>query len=224
MSITTVPKVGDTVRADYIPSITGRAEFDPTGHAVNVCDVKAEHGYTNRDGNFVTGPVCFAHFTGPDGYKRYFYFSEWTPVIEEIPAAPADEPAPDPQAEQIQRLKSDLADIHNKFSRTIVMISEVMNEEAENRGWCEMFDSIIDSLNNRLPGPYYLEQRETEHMVTVTVNYSGSFTYEVEVTARSMDDAYEMVTDDPSCFFSVEEAILQSVRDHGVDDYDVQPY
>lgn len=227
MSTTTMPKVGDTVRADYIPSITGTSDDKgATGMAVNVDRIAEDHPYTGRDGNRVTGTVCYADFSLSDGTVRRYYFSEWTPVIEEIPATPEASVAPEAPAEptEIDRLKRELSDIRHRFQQSMTMISEVMNEEAENRGWCETFDGIIDSLNRALPGPFYIDERESEHTVTVTINYSGSFTYDIDVTARTFDSAVEAVNDDPSAYFDVEEAISHQVRNYGVDDYEVESY
>lgn len=101
-----------------------------------------------------------------------------------------------------------LRDLHRK---DIALISSTFIQEANDRGYCEAYDEVIDALNKELH--YELDTREKEYeitakyMVTVTYTTTAACLSDAEDTANEMDlhdyasrvsDFYEYVEHDTS--------------------------
>lgn len=69
----------------------------------------------------------------------------------------------------------------------IELISEKLTDEAENRGWCDEYDSFVRDVNSSLN--IELTPRETEHEVSFTL------TFVVRVDARDQEEAEERAWD-----------------------------
>lgn len=95
--------------------------------------------------------------------------------------------------------------------KDIALISSTFIQEANDRGYCEAYDEVIDALNKELH--YELDNREQEYeitakyMVTVTYNTTAKCLSDAEETANEMDlhdyasrvsDFYEYVEHDTS--------------------------
>lgn len=110
-------------------------------------------------------------------------------------------------------------EISEKAWKCLEIIGERLIQEAENRGWCEEFDRIIDEVNDELPGAFALPMRQHEYEVTwtqtVTVNVDMSATF----TARSEEEAEEMARNWDDGIDS--SAIIESIRNGNYEeDYD----
>ena len=118
------------------------------------------------------------------------------------------------------------ADIRKNAWRCIEIIGERLNQEAENRGWCDEFDSIIDEVNSNLPGGFQLPTREKEfdvtwtQTVTVTVDCSATFTARDADEAREMAENWEDAVDAESIIAAVRYGNYEEDYD-GADNFDV---
>lgn len=116
---------------------------------------------------------------------------------------------------------------HQAFSRdayaAIEIIGRRLLDEAEKRGWCDEFDTIINEVNDELPGPFALPVREKEYevewMETYTVTVHRSVTY----TASSEEDAIDMAKEEDIDQSDLIDAIRngQWDTDYGTPDYEV---
>lgn len=116
---------------------------------------------------------------------------------------------------------------HQAFSRdayaAIEIIGRRLLDEAERRGWCDEFDTIINEVNDELPGPFALPTREKEYEVewaeTYTVTVYRSMTY----TASSPDDAIDMAREEDIDSSDLIDAIRNGnwETDYGTPDYEV---
>lgn len=95
------------------------------------------------------------------------------------------------------------SDSARNHKRDIATIGERLMEEANDRGWCDIYDTVINELNDKLT--IELPVREQEYEVSV------SYTVELKTTvmARNADEAKEDAT-------SLFERDLDSL-DHGQD-------
>ena len=75
-----------------------------------------------------------------------------------------------------------LRDLHRK---DIALISQTFIKEADDRGYCEAYDEVIDALNKKLH--YELDTREQEY--EITAKYIVTVTY--TTTAKCLSDAEE---------------------------------
>lgn len=112
-------------------------------------------------------------------------------------------------AQRANREAAAASEIRQQAWRCMEIIGDRLNQEAENRGWCDEFDSIIDEVNDDLPGGFQLPTREKEfevtwtQTVTVTVDCSATFTARNADEAREMAENYEDAVDAESIVAAV---------------------
>lgn len=136
----------------------------------------------------------------------------------------------DTQALVIERLQADLAEtrealaaanrsisdinqsrntLSNDFQVTLQRISERLIDEANNRDWCSIYDNIVEDVNNRLPGPYYLDAREQEFDIEVRLTAQSVAYTTVQVRARNRDEAEDLLRDDPDSYIDVDDILVE---------------
>jgi hypothetical protein len=86
-------------------------------------------------------------------------------------------------------------------------IGQTLMEEAENRGWCDEYDSFIEAVNASLPADMTLPKRIQAYEVEIEVQISHTVYTTVEVMATSQAAANSMVEDDPESYVNAEEII-----------------
>jgi len=119
--------------------------------------------------------------------------------------------------DQLQEARRTIIIAHEGFAK----VSERLNEEAEERGWCETFDAIIDQVNDDLSGPFRLELRMKDYVVDVTLAVSSHVTVSTTVSARNDREARELVSDDFDSYFDRSD-INQAMSDSEVHDWSLE--
>lgn len=111
-----------------------------------------------------------------------------TDVIEEQPTLEL----------QIERLKASVSYWEDRYNQEaarhradIALIGERLIFEADQRGWCEQYDEVIDDLNTKLHVDLPLRQREYEVAVSFTVRMNVTVTADSPEAAQS--DATDMI-------------------------------
>lgn len=97
------------------------------------------------------------------------------------------EPAPAVNTDEITQLRADLARAREEHRQDIARISEALTEEANDRGWCEEYDELVEALNDRLH--VELETRYKDYEVTI------EFRQTITVRAASEDNAMDEARD-----------------------------
>jgi hypothetical protein len=228
MNTMIMPVVGNKIKAVRIPLITGTEsdEFNNyTGQIVTI--TRIEQRTWSDDGTASnTMTVPYGRFLMNGGGTQEFFMAEWEPVYEDTAETPADPELTEDQR-TIAALKTtigDLQDMIRKLTHDIeVVIGETINEEADNRGWCDMFDSLVIAVNNRLTGSARLPERMQEFEVDREVSGIVSTIHTVMVMARSQDDADEMVDDCPSDYFDAESVLSDYLSWNSFDSIEVNP-
>lgn len=238
MTTTTLPKVGDRI---IVRVANGLINTKYIGTEQHVTDVGEGTYYLPGDG-VRTGYGAKVFFR--DGETTY-YTTEWD-IVEPLADAtqrtvgadnvtiPAN-PTPDELIQIIERCSNDLAtvkarrteteqrlqDVDERFRRSIDIIGQRLLQEAEDRGWCDSFDSIIDEVNSQLPF-YELPTREEEYEVTVSVSGYIRTTTSVMVMARSQDAANDMVAEDVHSYVDADDVLTDAARNESFDDIECE--
>lgn len=211
------PNVGDTVIAHEI----GGAEAwndEP-------CVVTS----TDRIAQTITGE--FKSKQKPDDTLS-LSFRVWSPAN---PVTAADvQPEPDVDALKLavaaltaekERLEREVEWSNNRartYATDFHTVGEALMQEAENRNWCDEYDQFVETVNGQT-SLLDLPVREREYEITVTGTAILSWSHNITVTARSVDDAIEMVENDPSTFFDIDEAATDALNyGYGWDSNDVE--
>jgi hypothetical protein len=210
MSITTetrVPKVGDKVIATNIPAIDDNSGYSEALRRQVVTVAEVDDRST---------PVrLYAEFHDPErGLTHHWYFIEWK-FAEDDTDVDALRLAVSSLRTQVNEFRDSFESerrahtaTRNNFDRTMEIISNRLNNEAENRGWCDEFDRIIDDVNGDLPGPYYLEDRDKEFEVEWKETYTVTVRRSAIVKAKDAESAVDEVRDwDESDAYDIKEAI-----------------
>jgi hypothetical protein len=116
--------------------------------------------------------------------------------------------------QQSQRIE----DIMRQGNDMTRIVGQRLLDEAENRGWCDEFDKIIEEVNGELSGMFQLPTRKRMFTVEVEVTGTHTTTYTVEVEAKNSDEAYELVDESPSDYFDPDEVMTDAVRYDSWDD------
>ena len=119
--------------------------------------------------------------------------------------------------DQLQEARRTIIIAHESFAK----VSERFNDEAEERAWCELFDTIVDEVNDSLQGPFFLELRVRDFVVDVNLAVSGHVSVSTTVSARNEQEARELVSDDFNSYFDSSD-ISQAMSDAEVDDWSIE--
>jgi hypothetical protein len=76
----------------------------------------------------------------------------------------------------IKTLQTDVRDL--KYN--IDTISDHLINEAEDRGWCDEYDTIVDSLNGCLRPIYKVREREQDYAISFTICATAKYVGELE--------------------------------------------
>lgn len=103
-------------------------------------------------------------------------------------------------------LRTELAQSRDQFSQYTAQVrqdcetlSDELIQQANNRGWCDVYDGIVDTLNEQFQ-VLRINEREQEHDVEVKVTVTYELSHTVNVTANSKAQAQDFVTDDPASY------------------------
>ena len=146
--------------------------------------------------------------------------SEWE-LVECADATPTEQR--DNEIERLNERMKFLADeiaVKNTYidnlKKALQIINARLNSEASDRGWCDEFDRILESVNREIAsdagGCYTLEGNEREFQVEVRGSSYVSWTHVVTVTARNEKEACRLVEDDPGLYFSEEDAAEEEIN------------
>ena len=145
------------------------------------------------------------------------------------------DPAPEPDVDALklavsaltaekERLERDVQTFRTRadtYATDFSIVGEALMEEAENRGWCDEYDRFVENVNV-LTSLLDLPEREREYEVVVTGTATVSWSHPVTVTARSADEAIEMVENNPSAYFDMDEAATDALNyGYGWDSNDI---
>lgn len=135
------------------------------------------------------------------GTNGDLWFSAVAPVEPDINATLAEaaelRATVQRMSERYDTLNTNYRNMDSGFLRTMQIISDRLNSEAVNRGWCSEFDNIIEEVNGELPGPHFLSPRRKRERKTVRI--TGTVWTEVEVWVDEDEDA-----EDPDNWYATE--------------------
>lgn len=222
------PRVGAKVIATHIPLIDGNEGYSEEMRR-QVVTVKEVEDRQDHNGGIRIWAEFLSDPNDPDSYKHSWYFYEWKPAED----APTVEVSPEVATlnELVANLKDErtqtqetLRELRVKFDRSIEIISRRLNDEAQNRGWCDEFDRIIEDVNGDLPGPYYLERRKREFEVNWTETYTVTVRRSAIIMAESDEEAIDEVRDwDEADTYDIKEAIDSGNYEYdSADDYEAE--
>ena len=119
--------------------------------------------------------------------------------------------------DQLQEARRTNIYAHEGFAK----VSERLNDEAEERGWCDTFDAIIDEVNDSLEGPFSLALRMKDYVIDAVLAVSSHVSVSTTVSARNEREARELVSDDFNSYFDTSD-ISQALSDSEVDDWSIE--
>lgn len=192
---TALPVVGQRVRALSIPGIT-----DDPHYAIDSLETTVVR-VSETSPREIYGEFTAARSSNPKT-THLWYFTDWEPVED---AAPEVDPEIVNLRARIERLERVIKNATDGFA----VIGERLISEAQDRGWCEEFDRIIDDVNSQLVG-FQLPTREDEFEVMVEVSGRLTYTTTVSVTARSQSEANEMVAENMDDYVDADDILTHA--------------
>ena len=135
----------------------------------------------------------------------------------------AAEPEPDVDALKLaiaalttekERLERDVQTLRTRadtYATDFSIVGEALMQEAENRNWCDEYDRFAENVNGHT-SLLDLPVREQEYEVVVTGTAIVSWSHNITVTARSADNAIEMVENDHSMYFDLDEVATDALN------------
>lgn len=123
------------------------------------------------------------------------YLRGWNVSPEDL--TPADEPVAEPDVatgddvSTPAALRAEIERLTAQHAADLAVISTVLHSEAEDRDWCDDYDRVIRSINERISTPIAPRTRTVNANIVVT----GTFTYTVaaEVTVETGDPSTDDV-------------------------------
>jgi TolA-binding protein len=215
MTNVTDVKVGDKIKPLNVPGVNDIAAL---GIGV-VTDINT----------FTSLPFIWADFDGSSQNKVNLIVHGWE-LVECADATPAEQ-----QSNELSRAEQRIKELEdtttsqvlriNHLVRALEIVNERLNKEADDRGWCNEFNEILDEVNERIASEagacFTLEgnERDFEFIVqgTSTVHWSST----VQVTARNEDDARRFLEDSIHEYVNTDEAAQEEIRFNGFSDEDI---
>jgi hypothetical protein len=206
--------VGQKIKALYIPSITGcdidaRGQF--TNQIVTVTRVENDEHLMYSDGVHRRGMRAYADFVNKStGNNSCWYASEWE-IVDDVPTPELDDKA-DPVVEltddqkiivglrqELMVARETLTRVKREAIASMEFVNQMLNQEADDRDWCEQYDQAVDTVNAHVADWLQWEPRQREFTIRVMADIRVEDN--VTVTATSLEDAMEMAQE----MFDVEE-------------------
>lgn len=220
------PRVGAKVIATRIPHVEEHPSY-PEEVRRQVVTVKAVSDRVDSEGRIRIWADFLSDPSDPNSHKYDWYFYDWKPAEDE-----SDEPEVvrtlrgtlANTQEALENAREEIRNIRNKFSNSMEIISRQINEEADNRGWCDEFERIVDDVNSDLPGPFYLEKRNKTFRVTWTEEYRIRVHRSADIEAKSDELAIEEIQEwDEADTYDIKQAIDQGDCEFiDADDYEAE--
>lgn len=126
-----------------------------------------------------------------------------------------------------QRKQRQYDEFRQQAYSALEIIGERLIQESEDRGWCDEFDRIISEVNESLPGPFALPEREKEYEVSWTETVMVRIDRSITVRARNVDEAMQTAPEEIDSISNSE--VVDAVRygswevdEYADHDYEVQ--
>lgn len=115
------------------------------------------------------------------------------------------------------RISRALIEANDAHQKDIDTISDVFIFQANEHDYCEVYDEIVEELNNSLSKP--MKTRERHYDVEVTIR--SSIAKRVTVKALDLDAAIDKVKNDPHDFIDQDKMLSDAAR-YGWDDVEIE--
>lgn len=122
---------------------------------------------------------------------------------------------------QIEELRVELETLKQAISSDSTLLSDTLIAEANEREWCEVYDQIIDSLNHQFK-VIVIDERKSDFEVEVEVTGTVSTTTWVNVTARTREEAENIVRNSMDEYVDAHEILAEEISSNGFDDLEVE--
>ena len=158
----TLPAVGSWVRVEeqqYGTTWAHHAIGMYLGHVIRNGEEIVMEVHKPEYNRFLSGPSVNYPFS--HSRTSLIRATRWTVVDDFTPPVP-------PTWEVLVGLSLSNDKVYHDAQSAIETISEVLIEQADNRGWCEQFDELTDDVNEKLPNWLQLMKRSKEYLVTWT--------------------------------------------------------
>lgn len=100
--------------------------------------------------------------------------------------------------------------LHTQFD----YLCEVITETAEEAGYCDEYDKVVDEVNSRMSAKGYsmgLTRRERDYEVDVSFSATVYINTTIVVRASSEEEAHDYVQDNPSDFMDMRELVENEI-------------
>ena len=203
METKVLPVIGTKIIAKYIPNITGTsADLGCTGMTVTVTDMStARYTWGNlvdeASGNASYMPSVYARFTREGGGDIGYWITDWDVVDPDVlPEPPAVIIVPtieDTLRTRVTEITHERDNQRRQAINAFKVVSDRLIVEAENRGWCDIFDTIVTDVNDDNPSWLQLEVRERDFELSTRVTLVMTLT--TTERATSLEDAISLAND-----------------------------
>ena len=107
-----------------------------------------------------------------------------------------------------------------RVARDCELLSNELITQANDRGWCEVYDQIVANLNSDMHH-VQITPRVQEYEVELEVRATIVFTRTIEVRATDEDDALDRARNNMGDYVMLDEAADAALSNNGWDDVDV---
>lgn len=213
-------KVGDKIRPIFIPSVSTSLTADRAHYYESVYEVESVYqdypypldGETEGFGTVAfitvnqnlnsTARAAFPPFPSMEGDRRY-YVSHFEIVVTD-PYEPVIELTEhEKEIERLKEINRVQMERLNRFYDDTAHNSRVLSskfiELKEKHNWCDEANQVAEEINSELRGGLEIEH-EQEFEIDVDVTATHKTTISVTVSAATLEQAQEMVMEDPSNF------------------------
>ena len=137
--------------------------------------------------------------------------------------------APDPRDEEIERLRTRLAEqerrlasLNQTWEQEVTSLGNLLMREADSRNWCNEYDEIVAKANGDLT--YELPTRSKDIDISWTETYTVTVTRSDTITTREGAEEEDAVSHMENCDTLEEHELIQLLRENGWHEYSEQEF
>lgn len=180
--------LGRAMRAKFAALFTPGSRWVVTAGPAELAEVVVPYG---PGGLETEALVQVVELTYPSVLvRRLTSDTTWFVRPEHLSATPYTDAEPEVESEQVA-LARRAARQRSEHEQDIALIGEVLLREAQDRGWCDEFDTVVADLNDRLH--IALPIRVREFTVRWTETYTVTVHRESTFEAKDGDQAWDLV-------------------------------
>lgn len=114
--------------------------------------------------------------------------------------------------DELNVTREQLSNLRSNVRSDCTLLSQELITQANDRGWCSIYDEIVETLNSKF-AVLAIDERESDHEIEVEVTATYNLYQVVTIRANNLGHAIDMLLNDPESYVDAE-SLRDSIHYH----------